>query len=156
MAEGDEGEEGDPRRVDVELFIRHPTMKPAEITAALGIEPLIVHGVGEPRRAPNGKLLGGTYPVTAWRHSTCYTLTEQWFADKVTLLVELLLPHKSFLTGLRATGGETSIIVQFLGDGYLGDNVPVDTLAKMADLQLDFGIECFVVPQSEGLHRRFH
>lgn len=156
MTEGDENEEGAPRRVDVELFIRHPTMKPAEITAALGIEPLIVHGVGEPRRAPDGKQLGGAYQVTAWRHSVCYKLTEQRFADKVTLLVDLLLPHKSFLTGLRATGGETSIIVQFLGDGYLGDNVPVDTLVKMADLQLDFGIECFTVPQFEGLHRRVH
>jgi hypothetical protein len=156
MAESEQGEKGTHRRVDIELFIRHPTMKPAEITAALGIEPLIVHGVGEPRRAPNGKLLGGTYPITAWRHSTRYKLTEQWFADKVTLLVDLLLPHKSFLTSLRATGGEAEIIVQFLGDGYLGDNVPVATLAKMADLQLEFGIECFVVPQSEGLYRRFH
>ncbi|MGH6882775.1 hypothetical protein [Hypericibacter sp.] len=153
---GEQDEAGDPRRIDVELFIRHPTLKPAEITAALGIEPLIVRGVGEPRRAPSGKLLGGTYERTAWRHSIRYKLTEQWFAEKVTLLVDLLLPHRSFLTGLRATGGETEIIVQFLGDGYLGDHVPVDTLVKMADLQLDFGIECFAVPQSDGLHRRVH
>lgn len=39
-------------------------------------------------------------------------------------------------------------IVQFLGDGYLGDNVPLQTLANMSELQLDFGIECFNVPQS--------
>jgi hypothetical protein len=39
------------------------------------------------------------------------------------------------------------LIVQFLGDGYLSDSLPLDTLKKMADLQLDFGIECFVTPQ---------
>jgi hypothetical protein len=33
-------------------------------------------------------------------------------------------------------------------EGYFGDNVPLDTLSKMAGLQLDFGIECFSVPQS--------
>jgi hypothetical protein len=36
----------------------------------------------------------------------------------------------------------------FLGDGYLGDNVPLQTLANMTELQLDFGIECFNFPQS--------
>ncbi len=40
------------------------------------------------------------------------------------------------------------VIVQFLGDGYFSDNVPLGTLSKMAELQLDFGIECFSVPQS--------
>lgn len=152
-SEQDEDEKGEPRRVDVELFIRHPTLKPAEITAALGIEPLIVCGVGEPRRTPHGKLLGGTYPVTAWRHSVRYELTEQWFADKITKLVNRLLPHKAFLVDLRATGGTAEIGVLFFSDGYLGDNVPIETLAKMADLQLEFGIQCFVVPQSDSWHR---
>jgi hypothetical protein len=58
------------------------------------------------------------------------------------------VPHKAFLHRLRASGGTAEVIVQFLGDGCLGDSVPLQTLAKMADLQLDFGIECFVVPQS--------
>ncbi len=40
------------------------------------------------------------------------------------------------------------VIVQFLGDGYFSDNVLLGRLSKMAELQLDFGIECFSVPQS--------
>jgi hypothetical protein len=54
MSENEDADvdEGPSRRVDIELFIVHPTMSPAEITAALGIEAHIVHPVGEPRKTP--------------------------------------------------------------------------------------------------------
>jgi hypothetical protein len=141
-------DEGPSRRVDVDLFIVHPTMSPAEITAALGIEAHIVHPVGEPRKTPRGTLLQGKYRDTRWRHSIRHELRNQWFADKIDALVNSLAPHKAFLSRVRATGGSAQIIVQFLGDGYLGDSVPLQTLATMAELQLDLGIECFTVPQS--------
>ena len=70
------------------------------------------------------------------------------FADKVALLVDRLMPHKDFLCHSRATGGQASIVVQFLGDGYLADQVPLDVLRRLVDLQLGLGIECFSVPQS--------
>jgi hypothetical protein len=38
------------------------------------------------------------------------------------------------------------VIIQFPGDGYLGDCMRLDTLS--VDPQLDFGIECYHVPQS--------
>lgn len=144
----DDSEEGLARRVDVELFIAHPTLTPAEISAALGLDAQNSHCVGEPRKRPNGELLGGTYRDTRWRHSVEYELRAQWFADKVTDLVDRLLPHRGFLHRVRDTGGDATLIVQFLGDGYLGDNVPVETLAKLAELRLDLGIECFVEPQN--------
>jgi len=62
--------------------------------------------------------------------------------------VDRLVPHKEFLHRVCATGGEAMVVLQFLGDGYLGDNVRLDTLSKMAELQLDFGIECYADPQS--------
>ena len=141
-------DEGSVRRIDVELFIIHPTIAPAEITAALELEPQLAQCVGEPRRTPKGTLLDGLYPDTRWRHSIRYELRDQLFSDKVTLLVDRLMLHKNFLGHLRDSGGQASIIVQFLGDGYVGDDVPLNTLAKMVDLQLDFGIECYSVPQS--------
>jgi hypothetical protein len=54
-------DEGPSRRVDVELFIVHPTMSPAEITAALGIEAHFAHRVGDPRKTPKGLPLEGQY-----------------------------------------------------------------------------------------------
>jgi len=65
-------------------------------------------------------------------HSVRHELTNQWFAGKITKLVDHLMPHKEFLRQLRATGGRATIIIQFLG-GYLSDAVPSDTLAKTAE-----------------------
>jgi hypothetical protein len=141
-------DEGLSRRVDVALFIIHPTITPAEITAALGIEAHFAHRVGDMRKTPKGTPLVGQHHDTRWRHCIRYELRDQWFADKISALVDSLAPHKAFLRHVRATGGKAEIIVQFLGDGYLGDNVPLQTLTKMTELKLDFGIECFNVPQS--------
>jgi hypothetical protein len=148
VANDNDEDEDSARRIDVELFIVHPTMAPAEITAALGLEPKFIHGVGEPRKTPRGMALPGRYPDTRWRYSMRYVVRDQHFASKITLLVDRLLPHKSFFTDLRNSGGDAQIIVQLLGDGYLGDSVPASTLAKMSDLQLAFGIECYIVPQN--------
>ena len=92
-------------------------------------------------------LLEGSYPDTRWRHERQFTVSHQWFADKVESLVAHLLPHKAFLSRLLQTGGK--LIVQFLGDGYFGDEIPQSTLAKIADLGFSLGIECFMVPQSD-------
>jgi uncharacterized protein DUF4279 len=140
--------EGTLRRFDVELFIVHPILEPAEITAALGLEGHVVHRVGDRRKTPEGTLLPGNYPDTRWRHSIRRNSRDQWFAQEIVALIERLRPHKGFLSSLRSTGGKACIIVQFLGDGYFGDQITRETLAEMADLQLDFGIECFAVPQS--------
>jgi hypothetical protein len=73
---------------------------------------------------------------------------DQWFAAEVTRLLDRLEPHKAFFASLRSTGGSASLIIQFLGDGYLSDEVPHATLAKLVELGLGLGIECFVDPQS--------
>ncbi|MEI9933087.1 MAG: DUF4279 domain-containing protein [Rhizomicrobium sp.] len=135
------------RRVDVELFIVHPTMSVAEITAALGLEPQFAHDVGHARKTPKETPLPGQYRDTRWRHAIRYEIADQWFADKVASLVQMLAPHKAFLHNVRTSGGSAEIIVQFLGDGYLGDKVPFEVLTTFTDLQLDFSIEVFAVPQ---------
>ena len=141
-------EEGSQRRFDVELFIVHPTLAPTDITAALGLEAHVEHGVGEPRKTPKGTSLPGTYRDTRWRHSVRHSVEDQWFADRLTELVSRLMARKVFLAELKSTGGKASVIVQFLGDGYFGDEIPIETLAKLVELGLDLGIECFSVPQS--------
>ena len=132
-----------PRRVDVELFIVHPTISPDQISAALGLEGHFAVRVGDLRRTPRGTLLEGRYKDSRWRHSIQHALIDQWFADKITAFVDALLPHKQLLHDVRATSGTAELIIQFLDDGYFGDSVPLDTLAKMAELQLSFGIECY-------------
>src|SRR5262245_483892 len=79
-----------PRRFDVQLFIVHPTLAPAEITTALGLQPQVVHPMGEQRKAPNGALLPGRYRNTRWRHSVRHEVKHQYFADPVAALVDRL------------------------------------------------------------------
>jgi hypothetical protein len=137
------------KRFDVELFIVHPTLDPAEIDAALGLDAKFAHRAADQRRTPKGLPLPGKYRDTRWRHSRRYETPDQWFADKVAELIDCLEPHKPFLKNLRLTGGKASILVQFLGDGYFGDEIPRDTLARLVNLELDLGIECFTDPQSK-------
>jgi Domain of unknown function (DUF4279) len=133
---------------DVELFIVHPTLDPAEISAGLGLDAERTHRVGDQRKTPKGMLLPGTYPDTRWRHSRRYETSDQWFAGRVAELIDCIEPHRAFLKNLRATGGTACVLVQFLGDGYFGDEIPRGILARLVDLELDLGIECFTVPQS--------
>jgi len=75
------------RRFDVQLFIVHPTIDPTEITMALGLDAKFSHRVGDRRITPEGTLLEGNYPHTRWRYSARYTVSNQWFADKVDSLM---------------------------------------------------------------------
>jgi hypothetical protein len=118
-----------PRRFDVELFIVHPSLDPVDISGALGLEGHFSHRVGDQRKTPKGTLLSGVYPDTRWRHCIRRAVTEQWFASEVVGLVERLEAHKEFLANVRATGGSASVIIQFLGDGYLADVIPPAALA---------------------------
>jgi hypothetical protein len=138
------------RRFDVELFIVHPTLTPREIDAALGLIPSFAHCVGDQRKTPKGTLLAGKYPDTRWRHSRRYETPDQWFADKIAELVSCIDPQKAFFEKLRSTGGRASVIVQFLGDGYFGDEIPRDTLARLVDLELGLGVECFADEQANN------
>jgi hypothetical protein len=106
------------------------------------------HRVGDQRMTPKGTLLPGVYSDTRWRHSIRHTVTEQWFASGVVSFVESLESHKQFLRSLKGTGGSATVIIQLLGDGYLADEIPSTTLAKLGELGLSLGIECFIDPQS--------
>jgi hypothetical protein len=141
-------EEETPRRLEVQLFIVHPTLTPSEITAALGLEAKFSHQVGDQRKTLNGALRSGFYPDTRWRHTRLFTITDQWFAEYVNELVEYLEAHQNFLHDLRITGGKTTLIVVWLGAGYFGDVITKETLAKLVRLDVDLGIERYDVPQS--------
>lgn len=130
------------RRFYLALFIVHPALLPEDISKALGMEAHFAHRVGAPRKTPKGTPLSGTYTDTRWRHSVEHIITDQWFAAEVTRLIDRLEPHKAFFADIVSTGGTASIIVQFM-DGYLADEIPRATLAKLIDLELSLGIECF-------------
>jgi len=135
------------RRFDVELFVVHPTLSSAEITRALTLLPSHSSSVGEKRRNPKGEL-PGVYRDTRWRYSQRFVVEDQWFHEHVAEFVDALVPHRTFLEQVRSSGGSTTLILQFLGDGYYGDNISRATLEAVNVLGLDFGIEVYADPQS--------
>jgi hypothetical protein len=139
---------GSSRRFDVELFITHPTLRPIDIEQALALSASHSHCVGDPRVTPTGKSLSGKYPDTRWRHSIHHTTTAQSFMAEVDALVARLQPHEAFLMSVRETGGSATLIIQFLGDGYFGDELPVSTLSDLAKLGVGLGIEVFADAQN--------
>jgi hypothetical protein len=58
-------------------------------------------------------------------------------------LLERLESHKAFFANLKSTGGNACIIIQFFGDAYFSDEIPHASLAKLVELGLDLGIECY-------------
>lgn len=152
MKEHDEtdAEVNTSKRFDVELFIVHPTMHPAEMSATLGLEAQFAHRVGDQRKTPKGTPLSGTYQDTRWRHSRRHETPDQWFVVKIAELIDCIEPHKAFLKELRSTGGRACLILQLFADGYFGDEIPQAILARLIDLELDFGIECFADSHPRG------
>lgn len=138
---------GTPCRFTVQLFIVHPSIGPPEIEQALGLSASHSHRVGDGRVTPKGTSLVGTYRDTRWRYSSRHVTSDQRFAKELDKLIELLSPHRVFLQRLRETGGRATLVVQFLGDGYFGDEIAASTLAKIADLGLGLGVEVFADAQ---------
>jgi hypothetical protein len=140
MAVADDDCEESLRRFTVALFIVHPTIDPAEISNAFNLVGHFVHGVGEPRRTPTGRQLEGHYRDTRWRHSVRYEVRKQHFSTEIASFVDSLVPHRAFLNNLREGEGSIEVIITFL-DGHFSDALPRATLAKMAELGLDLGIQ---------------
>jgi len=130
------------------LFIVHPTLVPDEISKILGMEAHVAHCVGAPRRTPKGTPLSGTYADTRWRHSTEHVIKDQRFASELSRLIDALEPHKAFFANVKSNGGTASIVIQFM-DGFLADQLSSVTLARLVELDLSLGIECYAgLPQS--------
>ncbi len=103
--------------------------------------------MGDRGRRPRERAFLAATQTTRSRHGARYEAGEQHFADKIAELVARLEPRKAFLAHLAATGGTATVIVQFL-DGYFGDSIPLTTLAKLVELQLELESESYNVPQT--------
>lgn len=136
------------KRFDVGLFIVHPTEDPVAISGILGLEPTRAWRVGDERTTPDGDILSGRRVDTRWRFSRRYETSDQWFFKQVEDLVELIEPHAEFIRELVASGGEVTLEVWLLGDGYFGDSIPAAFIKRLSDLHMGFGLESFLVPQN--------
>ena len=87
---------------------------------------------------PRGQTVSGEkYFDTRWVLASRDEGADGRFADQLATLIEKLSPHEAYFDELRAAGGKVEVIVGFLGDGYYGDSVPLETISKLANLKIE-------------------
>ena len=129
----------------VSLRIRHPTIDPATITAALGIQPQHTWRAGQPRRDPAGVELGGTHHDSYW---TGRLMEEpQLSSDGVSVEGVILktLSHlrraQSFLEQLNAEGGLAELLVSLDAQDDFRLELPADSLTVLGRLHLAIALD---------------
>lgn len=127
------------------LRIRHATMDPATITAALAIQPQHTWRAGEPRCDPSGTELGGEHRDSYWMGR----LTEgpQLSSDSVSVeavvlkTLNRLRRAQSFLDQLHAEGGVAELLVSLYTRDDFRFELSPDSLMSLGRLHLAFALD---------------
>jgi Domain of unknown function (DUF4279) len=129
----------------VSLRIRHPTVDPATITAALGIEPQHTWRAGQPRRDPAGAELGGAHHDSYWmgRLMDEPQLSSDSNSVEGVILKTLtnLRRAQSFLKQLNAEGGVAELHVSLYARDDFRIELPSDSLTLLARLHLTVALD---------------
>lgn len=126
----------------ITLLIHHPSIDPAIISKQLDLAPYICSEVGEPRKTPTGSPLKGKYPETRWNHVFRYIEVRGFFKE-LSIIVDQLYPHKKFFQQLKKDGGDISLSVDMPGIVNHGSTLPLSTMSKMVEMEIELGAEIF-------------
>jgi hypothetical protein len=130
---------GNPFDYRVSLRVTHPTLDPRAIANHLGMEPKVSWKAGDPRKTPKGTLLEGS------RNESYCTFeigmgSDGELAQCLTTAVDNLQDQSEFLREIRAAGGSLMFYAFWHHTGDTGQVFAMDLLRKMADLEIDLGI----------------
>lgn len=130
----------------VSLRVRHPTLAPAAVTAALGLTPSTSWAAGEVTERV-------VRPATYWT-----AVVAERAADLPVVLaavVESLRPRAEFLAEVTRTGGRCELFAGVFLDRSGGDTLPAALLLALGELRLDLSLDvyCPGVTTDAGAHR---
>jgi hypothetical protein len=132
-------------RCKVSLGVSHPWMDPAEITAAIGLSPRFAHRVGDPRKSPKGRPLGGIWNITNWSAMLVEEESHrQSLADALIGALARLSSHGDFFHRIRAEGGRVRLHVGwFFHRGNTGEEFDSAFLGRMAELGINLSLDIY-------------
>ena len=137
----------------ISLRIRHPSVDPAEITRALGIEPQHAWQAGDARRGDAGELLEGTYRDSYWiaRLMDEPELSSDHISVESVLLRTLAQLRKSFqfLAGLNADGGVAELHVSIFARDEFRLEFLSESLALLGRLGLAVALDVHPHPRRD-------
>jgi hypothetical protein len=130
------------KRFDITLLIRHPDLNPDLVTSALGLPPHRSWKAGDPRFTPKGRPLPGNHKTSCWNHVFRFA-GKTGFGEEISLILDHLAPHKTFLHKINRTGGKTELYLKLPGDQNFGDELSWKTLKRFSDLRVTLSLETF-------------
>lgn len=137
-----------PFSYHVSFRVKHPTLRPEEIAAELGLTPRYSWAAGDARMTPDTSLLGGIR-----KESYCtFEMGEGEDGELAPCLrraAESLGSHRTHLNEMRLSGGSLEFYVFWYPNGDTGDVFPADLLFLIADLGIDLGINVYDARNAE-------
>jgi hypothetical protein len=137
---------GKPNRYRYSIILRlwHPSMDPAEMSAALGLSPKWAWRAGERRSTPSGRLLSGLRAESYW----VAQLGKGAEADKrlsaaISEALDNLAPHKTFFERIRLEGGRAEFFIGWYFGGQSGDTFAFDLLGRLHEMKLDLALDVY-------------
>src|SRR6185312_11893555 len=129
----------------VSLRIRHPTIDPATISSALGIEPQHTWRAGQPRCDQAGVELGGAHHDSYWmgRLMEAPQLSSESLSVEGVILKTLsqLRRAQSFLKQLHAEGGVAELLVSLYARDDFRLELPSDSLTVLGRMHLAIALD---------------
>jgi hypothetical protein len=119
-------------------------MDPAEVSAALHIEPTRSWRAGEPRQTPKDTPLEGVWPGTYWTANVYEgACPDKTLADALGELVDRFSTHKDFFRRVWSEGGKAEFYVFWYVDGNRGGKLESGLLGQLSDLSVNLLIDIY-------------
>jgi hypothetical protein len=129
-------------RFTISLRLRHPSMDPRDMSAAIGAEPHRQWKAGDRRVHPSGTLLEGHRDATYW----CLGFPdekESSLADALERHVARLRNCKQFLDDFHASGGSAEFFIGWFVERNSGDVLEWSLLRELADLHISLSFDVY-------------
>jgi hypothetical protein len=139
----------------ISLRIRHPTIDPARITEALGIQPQHTWKAGEPRRDPVGVQLEGDYRDSYWmaRLMDHPQLSSEALSVETVLVrtLDQLRRSHDFLGQLNSNGGVSELQVSLYARQDFRLELIADSLALLGRARVAIALDVHLhTPNTES------
>jgi hypothetical protein len=126
----------------VALRIFHPTLAADEIELALKRDSRIKNTVGQPRKTPEGSILGGVYKETFCTFPLI-PKKKGYFVDGITMGIEILLPKKQFFVDVTQSGGRAEFFIGVFGESTFGFTIDVQLMKILSEMCLTISVDAY-------------
>jgi hypothetical protein len=136
----------------IAIRVWHPSIKPDEITQALGIKPMYSHQAGQLRKTPKGTLLEGVYRESYWHADPFnrgeYCSTDDVVEDALDEVLLILEPHNTFIQTLRNEGARVLVQIDSFSNRNYAFEFPPETLGRFSSLGVGLAHDVYPNAQS--------